>query len=135
MKSERLFLSLLFLGTIGLGWMTGRSKQLTPVVPSGLPSSIQPPATSTCYSLGTHDPSPVATIQVTNNTYSSRYYDAGTICGNGFNEFQVYVNNVDSNAATMEVAVYDNTQRVADGSIAVAAGDTGWKTVPLSSFS
>jgi hypothetical protein len=135
MKSERLFLSLLFMGTIGLGWMTGCTKQLTPVVPSGLPTSIQPTATSTCYTVGTHDPSPVATVQITNNTYSSRYYSAGTICGMGFNEFQVYVNNIDSAAATLEVAVYDNTQRVADASLMVGAGDIGWKTIPLPSFS
>ncbi len=46
MKFERLFLSLLFMGTLGLGWMTGCTKQLTPVVPAGLPT-LQPTATPT----------------------------------------------------------------------------------------
>ncbi len=125
------------MGTIGLGWMTGCTKQLTPVVPSGLPTGLQPTATvtTTCISVGSHDPFPLATIQVANNTYSSRLYPAGTICGTGFNEFVVYVDNFDSNPATMEAAVYDNTQRVADASITMVAGTVGWEAVSLSPFS
>jgi hypothetical protein len=137
MRSERIFLTLLILVSVGLGWMTGCTKQILPVIPRNLPVNVGPTATVTsgCVTEGTHDPSPVATIQISNNHYEARLYSAGSICGSGFNEFQVYVNNLDSSPATMEAAVYDNTQLVADGSLVVAAHDIGWKTVSLTAFS
>jgi len=118
---------------------------LTATVTATLTGSVAATSTSTttltrtptptpgtgCAVLGTHDAAPSSYAPLPIDSYIANAYPAGSLCGQVFDRFEVYVSNASPSSASLELAVYDETVKVRQPSALVPASFTGWLTIPI----